>query len=209
MDTVLAGALAHFAQLFGGSLGVAILALSFGVRVALLPLTLSLARRGLRRQAILRTLQPEIDALKKRLGKRPEQLFTELRELYRRHDCSPFDLPALLSSFAQWPVFGLLYGTIRSALKMPAAFLWIKNLAAPDLLLTLTVLLLTGLSAYLAPGLAEQARTMLIVVQVIITAIVLWKLAAGLGLYWAASTSVGLLQNLHLRRSAAHLARTA
>lgn len=199
MDTLLAATLAHLVQVFGGSLGAAIVALSTAARLALLPLTFALARRNLRRQSILRALQPEIDGLRKRFEKSPENLFVETHQLYRRHNCQPFDLPALFGGFAQLPVFALLYGAIRRSIKIPAAFLWIKSLAAPDAALTVAVLLLTGLSAYLAPGLAAPARMTLITIQVILTAAIVWKLAAGLGLYWAVSNSVGLLQTIWLR----------
>ena len=61
MHDLLAATLTYLVQLFGGSLGYAIVALSLGIRVALLPLTIPLARRALRNQAIARALQPEID----------------------------------------------------------------------------------------------------------------------------------------------------
>jgi len=200
MNTFLAASLTHLTQLFGGNLGAAILGISLAVRLACLPLTLALARRALRRQKILRDLQPQIELLKQRYEKKPEKLFAELRELYRKHHCSPFDLVTLLGGLIQLPVFGMLYGTARSVLR-PSGFLWIRNLATPDGILISLILLLTGFAAYFSPGITEQARTTIVVVQTLITAVIVWKLAAGLGLYWIASGVVGLLQNLWLRRS--------
>jgi YidC/Oxa1 family membrane protein insertase len=199
MDSPVAATLTYLIQAFGGNLGAGVIALSIGVRLGLFPLTLWLARRNLRRQAITRELQPAIEALKKRFEKNPERLVSEVGKLYRAHGISVFDLPTLLGGFLQLPVFGMLYGAIRSSITGPSVFLWIKNLAAPDLLLTSLVLVLTAVSAYLAPGLAEHARTTLTVIQVIITCLIIWKLAAALGLYWAASGFVGLLQTLWLR----------
>jgi YidC/Oxa1 family membrane protein insertase len=46
----------------------------------------------------------------------------------------------------------------------------------------------------------EQTRTLLQLLPVVISFVVVWHLAAGLGLYWAGSTSVNLLQVLLLRR---------
>jgi YidC/Oxa1 family membrane protein insertase len=199
MNSLLAATLVHLVQLFGGSLGCAIVALSLGIRVALFPLTLKLARRALRNQEIARALQPEIDELKKRFKSKPERLFEEIGKVYRRHNYRPFDLPALVGSFAQLPVFGMLYGTIRRALTANAAFLWIRNLASPDFLLTLGILAITAISAYLTPTAAKNARTTMVVIQVVVTSLVVWKLAAGLGLYWASSSLVGLFQTLWLR----------
>jgi YidC/Oxa1 family membrane protein insertase len=45
-----------------------------------------------------------------------------------------------------------------------------------------------------------MAKTTLIYIQIAVTFLIVWKLAAGLGLYWAASGAVGLVQNLLLRR---------
>jgi membrane protein insertase Oxa1/YidC/SpoIIIJ len=78
-------------------------------------------------------------------------------------------------------------------------FLWIRNLASPDFGLTVLILALTGLSAYLMPSASEQMRNTLIAVQLGITLLIVWKLAAGLGLYWVSSNAVGVVQTLWLR----------
>jgi YidC/Oxa1 family membrane protein insertase len=203
MTTALVSILALLDQVLGGSLGGAILALSLGVRIALLPLTLRLVRRAQRNQAVLQELRPEIEALRRRFAKQPDRLYGETMKLYRRHKMSPFDGPALLGGFVQIPVFGLLYGAIKRSLSSSRAFLWIRNLSAPDILLTLTILALTAMTAFWMPSASEQARTTMIVIQVVITALIVWKLAAGLGLYWVSSSAVGLFQALWLRRHAA------
>jgi YidC/Oxa1 family membrane protein insertase len=182
-----------------GSLGCGIITLSLGIRVALLPLTIKLARRARRNQEIMRVLQPEIEQLKKRFEKKPERLFEEMGKLYRKHGCSPLDVPTLVGSFVQLPIFGLLYSAIRSSLSSTSKFLWIRNLASPDFILTCAILALTGLSAYLLPSASEQMRITLVGIQVVITFFIVWKLAAGLGLYWATSGLVSVLQTLWLR----------
>ena len=199
MNDMMVALLASLSHSFGGSLGWAIVTLSLGIRVALLPLTISLARRARRNQEIMQRLQPEIDRLKQRYEKKPERLFEEMRKLYRQHDCSPFDIPVLVGSFVQLPIFGMLYSSIRNSLTTSGTFLWIKSLASPDCLLTLVILSLTGVSAYLMPSASEQMRSTLIVLQVVVTFLIVWKLAAGLGLYWASSSLVGMFQALWLR----------
>jgi YidC/Oxa1 family membrane protein insertase len=199
MPDLLAATLAYLVQIFGGSLGYAIVALSMGIRVALLPLTIRIARRSMRSQALARALQPEIEELKQRFQKDPQRLFDEMGRLYRKHHYSPFDLPTLVGGFIQLPIFGLLYSTIRRAIVGNKAFLWMRNLASPDMALTLVILSLTAMSAYWMPNASENARTTIIVIQLIVTSLIVWKLAAGLGLYWASSNIVGLFQTLWLR----------
>jgi YidC/Oxa1 family membrane protein insertase len=199
MNDIIVGLLAVLAHSFGGSPGWAILVLSLCVRVALLPLTIKLARRTRRNQETMRALQPEIEQLKKRFEKKPERLFEEMSKLYRKHDCSPFDLPTLIGSFVQLPVFGILYSSIRSSITASSSFLWIRNLASPDLLLTLAVLALAGISAYWMPATAGQRRSTLVLIQVVITLVFIWRLAAGLSLYWVSSNAVGIFQAVWLR----------
>ena len=199
MNELIIGLLGTLAHSFGDSLGCAIITLSMAVRIALLPLTVKLARRAKRNQEIMQKLQPEIDQLKRRFEKKPERLFPALRELYRKNDCKPFDIPTMLGSLVQLPVFGLLYASIRGSLSSTNAFLWIKNLASPDFVLTLVILSLTGLSAYLMPSASEQMKSTLVALQVVVTLFIVWKLAAGLGLYWASSGVVGLFQTIWLR----------
>jgi YidC/Oxa1 family membrane protein insertase len=203
MTSLLVAAIAYLDQVLGGSLGGAIIALSLGVRIALLPLSIVLARRARRNQAVARALQPELDALKAKFGGKPGRLMEEMGKVYRKHNYSPFDVPVMLGGFMQFPIFGVLYSAIRHSLKPGRAFLWIRNLSVPNLGLTFTILLMTASAAYWMPSASEHARMMFIIFQLIVTSLLVWKLAAGLGLYWAASNLVSLIQTLWLRRPAA------
>jgi YidC/Oxa1 family membrane protein insertase len=208
MNDMILALLASLSHAFGGSLGYAIIILSLGIRLALLPLTVRLARRALRNQEIMRALQAEVEQLRMRFEKKPERLFEEMRKLYRKHDCRPFDIPTLVGVFVQLPIFGMLYSSIRSSLSSKSAFLWIRNLASPDIWLTLLIVSLTGISAYLMPSHSEHRNT-LIGIQMIVTFLIVWKLAAGLGLYWASSSLVGLFQTAWLRYRYASASRPA
>ena len=84
-----------------------------------------------------------------------------------------------------------------------------KSLASPDAALTAIVLLLTAIAAYYMPSAAAGLAAFIIVVQVLVTAFILWKLSAGVGLYWAASAFVGLVQSLVLRPEGRRLAASA
>lgn len=197
--------LTYLTQSLGGSLGWAIVSLSLGIRVALLPLTITLARRAERSQEIMRALQPEIEQLRKKFKGKPERFFEEMRKLYKKHDFSPLDIGTLAGSLVQFPVFGMLYTAIRSSLSAKGAFLWMRSLASPDFYLTMLILALIGVSACLMLSVSEQARGTHIVIQVAVTFFVVWKLAAGLSLYWLSSGAVTLFQTLWLRyRSDTH-----
>jgi YidC/Oxa1 family membrane protein insertase len=199
MNDSIVALLAYLTQSFDGSLGCAIITLSLGIRVALLPLTIKLARRAQRNQEMMRALQPEIEQLRQRFEKKPERLFEEMRKLYKKHGCNPFDIRILAGGFVQLPLFGMLYRSIRLSLGSSSAFLWIRNLASPDFCLTLLILFVTGVSMYLMPSASGPGRSVLIAIQVMVTFLIVWKLAAGLGLYWLSSGAVGILQTVWIR----------
>jgi YidC/Oxa1 family membrane protein insertase len=64
-----------------------------------------------------------------------------------------------------------------------------------------TVAALTAVAAAVQPNAAAaQMRWINLVIPSLLTLWMVWKLSAGIGLYWAASTGVGLLQSAVLRR---------
>jgi YidC/Oxa1 family membrane protein insertase len=199
MNEMLASLMSHLAVLFDGSMGWAILALALAVRLALLPLTLHLARRMRANQKIVASLEPQVAELRKRLADKPAEMLPALSALYKDNGARLFDRSSLLGALLQLPVFALLYKAIGNAGIKAGSFLWMRSLATPDAALTAIVLALTALSAYYMPSAAPDKAMLMMVVQVVATAFILWKLSAAMGLYWAASSAVSLLQSGVLR----------
>jgi YidC/Oxa1 family membrane protein insertase len=198
----LAMLLVTLSQAYGGSLGLAIVTLSLVARLALLPITLSLARRARARQAILKTLEPEIEQLKRRFHSNPERLSQEMSKLYSRRGIGLFDAGSILGGLIQLPVFAGLYSAINQGLGNGGRFLWIANLAQPDLLLTILVAGLTYFSSILNPDLPPAMRNLYTLLPTLVTVVFVWQISAGLGLYWATSSAVGLVQAMVLGREA-------
>jgi YidC/Oxa1 family membrane protein insertase len=188
------------ASLFGGGMGWAILCLALAVRFALLPLTLHMARKALANQQKIKALQPQVEEIRARLKDQPQQAFAAVAKLYKENGVRLFDRSTLLGALVQLPVFGLLYRTISQASAGKGAFLWMKSLASPDAALTAFILLLTGLAAWYYPSASADPSMLMVAMQVAIMAFMVWKLSAGLGLYWAASSGVNAVQTLMLRR---------
>ena len=206
MNELLASSMSSIATLFDGNMGWAILVLALTVRLALLPLTLHLSRKMLSNQQKIKALQPEVDAIKARLAARPADMFAAISALYKANGAHILDRSSVAGMLVQLPVFGLLYKAISNASSGSEPFLWMKSLASPDAAVTAIVLLLTAISAYYFPSAAGGPAMFMIVVQVLVTAFVLWKLSAGLGLYWVASASVGAVQTFVLRHERRRMA---
>jgi YidC/Oxa1 family membrane protein insertase len=207
MNETLASLMAFLASLFDGSMGWAILCLALAVRLVLLPLTLRLSRKMLANQQKMKALAPQVEAIRARLKDKPQEAFAAVSALYKEHGVKLFDRSSLIGALVQLPVFGLLYRTVSNASAGSGPFLWMKSLASPDAALTAFVLLLTGVAAYYFPSASEPAMLM-VALQVVIMAFMLWKLSAGLGLYWAASSGVNVLQTMVLRRERAAVQRS-
>ena len=199
MNETLASVMSHLSLLFDGNMGWTILVLALTVRLALLPLTLHLARRMLANGQKIKALQPQADAIKARLAAHPADMFAAISALYKANGAHVVDRSSFIGLLVQLPVFGLLYKAITNASSGTGPFLWMKSLATPDAALTAIVLLLTAISAYYFPSAAAGPSTFMIVLQVLVTAFVLWKLSAGVGLYWVASAFVSAVQTFVLR----------
>jgi YidC/Oxa1 family membrane protein insertase len=208
MNDTLASLMAFLASLFDGSMGWAILCLALAVRLVLLPLTLRLSRRMLANQQKMKALAPQVEAIRTRLKDKPQEAFAAVSALYKEHGVQLFDRSSLIGALVQLPVFGLLYRTVSNASAGSGPFLWMKSLASPDAALTAFVLLLTGVAAYYFPSASADPSTLMVALQVAIMAFMLWKLSAGLGLYWAASSGVNVLQTVVLRRERAAVRRS-
>jgi len=192
------------AHVCGGSLGGGILLVSAGVRLALLPLTLRLARNARAQQAKLATLQPEIEALQRRFANDPGRLLRETRALHANHGIRLLTPSGLLGMAIQFPVLGGLFAAVRTGLGAKVRFLWIGDLARPDgaLLLIATALTAWGISS--APNSPGQttSQTPMLVVGVLLTAAFLWTASSAVALSAGAGSLVSVLQNWLVRRDA-------
>ena len=209
MTEFLDGLMSSLASLCEGNMGWAILLLALTVRLALLPLTLHLSRKMLSNQRKIRDLQPQVDAIRERLKHDPQAMFAAVSDLYRQNGAHVFDRSSILGSLVQLPVFGLLYKTVCNASAAGGSFLWMRNLASFDAALTAIVLVLTGIAAYYVPSGANPPATLMIAAQIAITAMFMWKLSAGLSLYWVASAGVSIIQNVVLRREQKRVPQSA
>ena len=132
MLTAIYTVLTRIARLFGGTRGnwgIAIILLTVCVRLILFPLSRKQARMAQKMQE----LQPLLAKLKEECGDDKERFAREQFALFRQYGVNPMGgcLPALI----QLPVLiGLWQALNNSVALRHSSFLWIENLAAPDML---------------------------------------------------------------------------
>ena len=132
------------AHVCGGSLGAGIVGVSVIVRVALLPLTLRLARQARAQQMRIAALKPALDALQRRHAGDPLRLVTETRALYSANDIRVLSPDALVGFLVQVPLLSGLFAAVKGGLGARVRFLWISNLSQPDALLVGVATMLAG-----------------------------------------------------------------
>jgi YidC/Oxa1 family membrane protein insertase len=191
--------LISLSQSCGGNLGLAIIVVSLLTRLALLPLTLRVARLALTQQRIMHKLSDEIKTLRRRYQSNPRELATRLSELYRRNGVEPFSRTTLAGGALQALAGGGLYTALRRGLAHGHRFLWIGDLGRPDALLTLATGVITFTASMLGPHLSEQSRIAAAVLPAVLTLMLAWRLSSAIVLYWASSAAMNGVQAFILR----------
>jgi YidC/Oxa1 family membrane protein insertase len=115
-----------------GAYGLAIIALTIGIRLILAPLQqfqLVTQRKSMLEQ---RKLAPQVSELRKKFKKDAQRLNAEMQKLYAEHGINPFaGLVGCLPLIVQLPILTALYYVFTGfakAAKVPAHFVFIPNL---------------------------------------------------------------------------------
>jgi len=192
-----------YAQACNGNLGAGILIVTFLARLALLPLGIRLARAAQAHQRAMAKLQPELDRIKKKYQANPQRVADETQRVFPREKLQPVPVAGCLGAVAQAPMFVALYSSVRKAAAAGGRFLWIRNLAQPDLAVALTATTFTVLATLAGGTIGAPNQRLMIVVSTVVTMIALTKMSAGVALYWAMSSLFGAVQGAVVRRVAA------
>jgi YidC/Oxa1 family membrane protein insertase len=121
-------AVLHWLHGLIGNMGLAIIGLTFVLKVLVLPL----AYKSYVSMARMKELQPEMEALKERAGDDKQKMQREMMQLYKDKKVNPAAgcLPILI----QIPIFFSLYKVIFVTIELRHApfFGWLNDLSAPD-----------------------------------------------------------------------------
>src|SRR3982751_5556522 len=111
------------AHVCGGSLGGGILLVSAGMRLALLPLTLKMARRARAQQVRMAALAPQVEALQRRYANDPRGLMRETQSLYAAHDIRLLTPSGFAGMAIQFPLLSGVFAAVRRGLGTKVRFL--------------------------------------------------------------------------------------
>ena len=187
----------------GLSWGFSIIALTFIVRLVLLPLSL----RGIRSMRRMQIVAPKIQALKEKYKDDPQRFQRETMELYKKEGVNPFSscLPFILQIPFFIAIYQLLRGDSFQADVMsnpPPGFLFVKSVVeAPHgaELIVLIVLFVTTtaasvlLTTAMSPTANPSQRYIMLLFPLIIIPFII-NAPAGLAVYWIATNVFSLGQ---------------
>ncbi len=198
----LVGALVFFhAHVAFGNWGVAIIALTLCLRMALFPLSW----KQIQTTIAMRKIKPELDELNKKFADDAQARQMAMMELYRKHGVNP--LGGCLPQLVQLPIWWAMWATLQTAVEMyHEKFLWLSDLSAPDkfFILPLVYGVFIVLQQRIVPqqGMDPmQQKMMTYMMPGLFTVLVLF-LPAALGLYMLTSSALGIAQQLMVEKIA-------
>lgn len=189
--------LSHIYQ-FIGNWGWSIILVTLFIKLAFY----KLSAKSYTSMANMRKLQPQLEALRQRLGDDKAALSKATMELYRKEKVNP--LGGCLPIVVQIPVFIALYWVLLESVQLRQApfVFWIHDLAVPDPYYILPIIM--GVTMFVqqklnpAPPDPTQAKIMMFL-PVVFTGLFL-HFPAGLVLYWTVNNALSIAQQWMITR---------
>ena len=191
--------------------------LTIALRVIFFPLTVKSMKSMKAMQNKMKSLKPEIDALKEKYKDDKSTQQAEMMKLYTSNNINPLSsLGGCLPLLIQLPVFIALYFALLYSIDLRhSSFLWVNDLSQPEHLFDVLGIpfrvlpLLMGVSWFLSqrltPMTAPGSETMELQMKLmqfmpIIFTVMFWGLPSGLILYWTVSNILSVAQQLYINR---------
>lgn len=205
------GALLTFIYRLVGNYGISLVIFTAIVRCALYPLYV----KQIKATAGMTTMQPRIKEIQRKYANDKEKMNEELNKLYREGNFNP--LGGCLPLVIQMPILFGLFALLRNPIKylddnmLEAAhesFLWIKDLAQPDIWI---LPILAGVGTFFAFSMTQQLTmaggqqnaTMNRIMKFIFPISILWlarAYPAGLAIYWAGGQFLQIFFNWKMNK---------
>ena len=220
-------AVLHWLHAVIGNMGLAIIALTFILKLLVLPL----AYKSYVSMARMKELQPEMEALKERAGEDKQMMQREMMKLYKEKKVNPAAgcLPILI----QIPIFFSLYKVIFVTIELRHApfFGWLRDMSAPDpsslynlfgllpwgvpptgsilhLIFIGVLPILLGISMWLQqklnPAPTDPIQQQIFAYMPWIFMFMLGGFASGLVIYWITNNTITFTQQYAIMRSHGH-----
>jgi YidC/Oxa1 family membrane protein insertase len=182
---------------FVGNYGIAIILLTFGIKMALFPLMY----KSMKSMAKMSVLQPQLNALREKYKDDKEKLNVEMMNFMKANGYNP--VGGCLPIVFQMPIFFALYRVLFNSMELyQAPFgLWIHDLSSPDPFFVTPVLLmgLMYLQQKLSPNTAaDPAQQKMMQIMPVMFGAFMFMLPSGLTIYMVVNSAVSIAQQYFL-----------
>ena len=192
----------------GLSYAMAIIAITFIIKLIFWPITARSTRAMKKMQAVNTKMMPEIKDIKERYKDDYQKMNMKMMEIYKKHGVNPLSqMGGCLPLLIQMPIFFGFFTMLRTAIELRGAeFLWVADLSSPDtvamvagLPINIMPLLMTG-TMFLqmklqppSPGMDPTQQAMMKYMPLMFV-FFFYFASAGLCLYWTVSNVLGIVQ---------------
>jgi len=182
-------------NIFAGSYGLAIIAITVLIRLVLMPIML----KNYRQQQLMKT---KMDAVQKKMkeAKTKEeqtQYQQEMMALYQKHGINPLNMGCLPMLIQMPIIMGLYFSILYSTDVKSHEFLWF-SLGSPDIVMTIVAgivyLVQARVSLWTVPEQQKAQMKMFIYISPIMIVFISMSSMAALPLYWSVSGALLILQ---------------
>ncbi len=195
-------------DVFNGSYGLAIIAITLMIRLILMPFMLKNYRTQANMKAKMDVVKPLMEDVQKRMKEaqtKEEQMAVqqEMLALYKEHNINPLNM-GCLPILIQMPVItGLYFAILYSEDVKTHTFLWF-DLGAPDLVMTVVAGIIyfiqAKVSLWTVPEAQKQQMKMMIYISPIMIVLISFTSMAALPLYWSVGGIFLIIQTYIGRR---------
>lgn len=189
-------------DLFSGSYGLAIVAITIIIRLILMPFMLKNYRTQQEMKSKMDIIKPEMEELQKKIKaaeskEQQMELQQEMMGLYRKHGVNPLNMGCLPMLIQMPIIMGLYFAILYSTDVKAHEFLWF-SLGSPDIWMTLIAGAVYFVQARVSLWtMSEQQKSqmkMFIYISPIMIMFISFTSMAALPLYWSISGAILVIQ---------------
>ncbi|NLC53378.1 MAG: membrane protein insertase YidC [Firmicutes bacterium] len=174
---------------------MSIVFLTLLVKVVLFPFSLS----QIRSMEGIKKIQPEMKKIQEKYKNNPEEQQRRMMELYQKNKVNPLGgcLPLLLQLPILWALFQVLRVPENYNLDFSNAYFLTMDLTKSHSYWLLAVI--SGLTSFIQQKMttvstADTSQSTMMYVMPVFMGYITYTLKAGIGVYWVASTVIGIIQ---------------
>ncbi|MFJ7737119.1 membrane protein insertase YidC [Lysinibacillus sp. NPDC097287] len=189
-------------DIFSGSYGLAIIAITVLIRLILMPIMLKNYRQQQTMKTKMDAFKPELEEVQKKMKEaktKEEQMQyqQEMVGLYKKHGINPMNMGCLPMLIQMPIIMGLYFAILYSADVKTHQFLWF-SLGSPDVIMTiiagLVYLVQARVSLWTVPEQQKAQMKMFIYISPIMIVFISMSSMAALPLYWSVSGALLIFQ---------------